>query len=59
MRTIRRSQAAAICTAIVLLLVVMAGCGASKPVVKSLTPNKGLAGTAFKISGQHFGKTQA
>jgi len=54
----KRSQNAAICMAIVLLMVITAGCGASKPVIKSVTPNKGLAGTGIKISGTHFGKTQ-
>ena len=54
----KRSQVAVICIALALLMVIMAGCGASKPVVKSVKPNKGLAGTAFKISGQYFGKTQ-
>jgi len=54
----KRSQVAAICIAIVLLMVVVVGCGASKPVIKSVTPNKGLAGTGFKISGQYFDKAQ-
>jgi uncharacterized protein (TIGR03437 family) len=54
----RRSQVAAICIAVALLMVVVAGCGTSKPVIKSVTPNKGLAGTGFKISGTFFGKTQ-
>src|SRR5450756_763304 len=54
----KRSQVAAICIAIVLLMVVVVGCGANKPVIKSVTPNKGLAGTGFKVSGQYFGKAQ-
>src|SRR5450756_1675713 len=54
----KRSQVAAICIAIVLLMVVVGGCGANKPVIKSVTPNKGLAGTGFKVSGQYFGKAQ-
>ncbi len=53
-----RSQTAAICIAIGLLMVVAAGCGASKPVIKSVKPNKGLVRTGFKISGTFFGKTR-
>ncbi|HEY5531107.1 MAG TPA: IPT/TIG domain-containing protein [Candidatus Anoxymicrobiaceae bacterium] len=59
---IRRSQAAAaaaaVCIAVALLMVAAAGCGVSKPVIKSATPSKGLPGTGFKISGTFFGKTQ-
>jgi len=54
----KRSHTAAICIAAALLLVAAAGCGASKPVIKSLKPNKGLVRTGFKISGTFFGKTQ-
>ncbi len=54
----KRSQVAAICIAMALLMVVVVGCGASKPVIKSVTPNKGLVSTGFKISGKYFGKTQ-
>jgi len=54
----KRSQVAAICIAMALLMVLVVGCGASKPVNKSVTPNKGLAGTGFKVSGKYFGKTQ-
>ena len=58
MLVLKRSQVAAICIAMALLMVLMVGCGASKPVIKSVTPNKGLAGTGFKVSGQYLGKTQ-
>ena len=54
----KRSQSTAICTAMALLMVIVVGCGASKPVVKSVRPNKGLVRTGFKISGTFFGKTQ-
>jgi uncharacterized protein (TIGR03437 family) len=54
----RRSQVAAICISVALLMVVVVGCGASKPVIKSVTPNKGLAGTGLKILGTFFGKNQ-
>jgi len=54
----KRSQVAAICIALALLMVVVVGCGASKPVIKSAMPNKGLVGTGFKVSGQYFGKTR-
>ena len=54
----KRSQITAIWIAMLLLVVVAAGCGASKPVIKSVKPNKGLVRTGFKISGTFFGKTQ-
>ena len=54
----KRSQAIAICIAIALLMAAASGCGPSKPVIKSVTPNQGLAGTGFKISGTIFGKAQ-
>jgi len=54
----KRSQSAAIFIAMALLMVIAAGCGASKPVIKSVKPNKGLIRTGFKISGTLFGKTQ-
>jgi uncharacterized protein (TIGR03437 family) len=54
----KRSQYAAICIAITLMTVFITGCGTSKPVIKSVSPNKGLVGTGFKISGTFFGKTQ-
>ena len=53
----KRSQGVAVFIATVLLLVV-AGCGASKPVIKSVKPNKGLIRSGFKISGTSFGKAQ-
>ncbi len=54
----KRSHTAAICITAALLVVAAAGCGASKPVIKSVKPNKGLVRTGFKISGKFFGKTQ-
>jgi hypothetical protein len=54
----RRTQAVVFMIAFGMLVALAAGCGASKPVIKSVTPNKGLAGTGFKISGTFFGKTQ-
>jgi len=54
----KRSQITAIWIAMLLLVVVAAGCGASKPVIKSVKPNKGLVRTGFKISGTFFGKTK-
>jgi hypothetical protein len=54
----KRSQITAIWIAMALLVVIAAGCGASKPVIKSVKPNKGLVRTGFKISGTFFGKTQ-
>jgi hypothetical protein len=54
----RRARGVAICVAMVLLLAALAGCGASKGVIKSVTPKKGIAGTGFKVTGTSFGKTQ-
>ena len=36
----------------------VAGCGASKPVVKSVAPKQGFAGTGFKVTGTSFGAKQ-
>ena len=58
MVVVKRSQVIAICIVLMLLLAVVAGCGASKAVIKSVTPKEGLVGTGFKISGASFGKTQ-
>jgi hypothetical protein len=58
MLTMRRRQSAALCIAVALLVVIAAGCGASKPLIKSVKPNKGLMRTGFKISGTFFGKTK-
>jgi hypothetical protein len=54
----KRTQVVALCVGLLLLLAVATGCGTSKPVIKSVTPSKGLAGTGFKVSGTIFGKTQ-
>jgi uncharacterized protein (TIGR03437 family) len=54
----KRSRGAVICISAVLLVVAVAGCGASKPVIKSVKPNQGLIRTGFKISGTSFGKAQ-
>jgi uncharacterized protein (TIGR03437 family) len=58
MLAMKRRQSAAICIAVALLMIIAAGCGASKPVIKSVKPNKGLVRTGFKISGTFFEKTQ-
>ena len=58
MRAMKRRQAAAICIGLVLLIAAAAGCGPGKPVIKSVTPDKGLAGTGIKTSGTIFGKAQ-
>lgn len=55
---LKRSQSAAICIAAALLMVIVGGCGASKPVIKSVKPNQGLIRTGFKVSGTSFGKTR-
>jgi uncharacterized protein (TIGR03437 family) len=54
----KRAQAIAVGIALVILVAALAGCGASKGVVKSVTPKKGIAGTGFKVTGTSFGKTQ-
>ena len=42
----------------VIFLAFAAGCGASKPVVKSVAPKMGFPGTGFKITGTDFGESQ-
>lgn len=54
----RRTQAGIVISVIVILLVLVCGCGASKPVIKSLNPKSGLAGTKFILSGTGFGQKQ-
>jgi uncharacterized protein (TIGR03437 family) len=54
----RRSQTIAICIVLMLSLAVLAGCGATKAVVKSVTPVEGMVSSGFKISGTSFGKTR-
>jgi len=54
----RRYQAVLAAVALVVLLVLAAGCGASKPVVKSVAPKKGFQRTGFVITGTGFGATQ-
>jgi uncharacterized protein (TIGR03437 family) len=57
MFVVRTSRSVAVLIAAVLLLVA-AGCGAPKPVIKSVKPDEGLIRTGFKISGTSFDKTQ-
>lgn len=54
----RRSLGAASCIAVVLLLLIAAGCGPKAPVIKSVKPDEGLVRTGFKISGMYFEKKQ-
>jgi hypothetical protein len=54
----KRNQSAVISIPVAVLILLAAGCGPSKPVIKRVTPDKGLIGTGFKIRGTFFGKTQ-
>ncbi|HEY5527352.1 MAG TPA: IPT/TIG domain-containing protein [Candidatus Anoxymicrobiaceae bacterium] len=58
MSSLRKTCYVAIVLSLVAALAIVSGCGSSKPVIKSLAPKDGLAGTRFKISGSGFGKTQ-
>ncbi len=56
---VRKCQAAAIlAAAAVLLMLVAAGCGTPRPVIKSVKPNKGLINTGIEVTGTFFGATQ-
>jgi uncharacterized protein (TIGR03437 family) len=55
---VKIKHSTAICVALALLMLIAAGCGTSKPVIKSVKPNKGMVRTGFKISGTDFGKTK-
>jgi len=58
MLVMKKTHAVVFALVFVLLLLLAAGCGASKPVVKSVTPKKGFSGTGFRISGTDFGATK-
>ena len=58
MLIVKRIQVVAVVLVCVAFLFVAAGCGASPPVVKSVTPKKGFPGTGFKITGTVFGNLQ-
>lgn len=55
MLVMKRTHAVVFAPVFVLLLVLAAGCGVSKPVVKSVAPKTGFPGTGFKIAGTDFG----
>lgn len=54
----RENQAVVITIVFVLFLALAAGCGASRPVVKSVAPKEGFPGTGFRITGTDFGQSQ-
>ena len=58
MLTMNKNRAVLVTLVLVALLALAAGCGASKPVVKSVAPKKGFQLTGFKITGTSFGATQ-
>lgn len=44
--------------ALIALPAVLAGCGPAKPVINSVKPDRGLIGTAFRVTGENFEKTR-
>lgn len=61
MFVVKKARSLGICVAIIVLAVLIlqvAGCGPAKPVIKKVTPDEGLIGTGFKITGTSFGKTR-
>ena len=58
MLIVKRAQAAVVVVVLVALVALVTGCGASKPVLKSVTPKEGFPGTGLKITGTSFGDSQ-
>lgn len=54
----RRTQAVVVTLVLFALIALATGCGASKPVVESVTPKEGFPGTGFKVTGTDFGESQ-
>lgn len=50
-------SAGSIALALLFALALVSGCGASKPVISSVKPDKGLIGTGFEVKGEQFGET--
>lgn len=58
MLIMRKTQAVVVTLVLVALIALASGCGASKPVVKSVAPKEGFPGTGFKVTGTDFGESQ-
>jgi len=58
MLIMNKNRAVLVTLFLVALLALAAGCGTSKPVVKSVAPKTGFQLTGFKITGTDFGATQ-
>src|SRR5450756_2007686 len=55
---IMKKNQAVVVTLVFVVFLALAGCGASKPVVKSVAPKEGFPGTGLKIKGTDFDKSQ-
>ncbi|MHB8896322.1 MAG: IPT/TIG domain-containing protein [Candidatus Geothermincolia bacterium] len=54
----KKLHAVVISLVILMVIVLAAGCGPSKPVVKSVAPKKGFPGTGIEVTGTGFGAKQ-